>query len=379
LGSYIKFAEFIREAKFKPLAKTFPKRSRAALLLTITGLSLVTSPFLYYRFLVDSENLRGAYGIFAVTTKSDYELMTWMRANLSSDAVILVHPFGSGLFIPSVSQHRVVFPYTGSSLSSSYQTLVGLLENDTLNANVYQIMQKWNVSYVFVSSDVTHTSLDPPKWVPQLFLGNPNFKLTKNFTSSYLFKLEKGNPAVVFLDDFEYTSWDQNGWQNHSLGNGVGNVTLKYGDGRGGSKQLAITAQAVPTAGQWELQHLYWVDRDIFLPSNNSDVTLSFYLNAASGFGGKDTFALLISNVQSSQAMVIATPNGVYQGYPSAIVLDSREGLFNYNLSEMWRQVFDSSLPQTFVLQLLNYDFDGVPSVVHVDDIKVTSTPAATP
>ena len=118
IASYIKFAEFVREGKFKFLSRVIPKGSRKSLLLTMTVLLLVTSPFLYYRFVADSENLRGSYNIYAVTSQSDYDLMKWMAVNLSSsDAVILVHPYGSGLFIPSVSHQKIVFPYTGSSLS----------------------------------------------------------------------------------------------------------------------------------------------------------------------------------------------------------------------------------------------------------------------
>jgi hypothetical protein len=377
--SFVKFAESFREGKIKRLSKIFPKGSGAALLLAITILALVTSPFLYYRFAVDPKTLRGSYNVFSVTTQSDYDLMTWMSANLSSDAVVLVHPFGSGLFIPSVSHHRIVFPYSGSSLSGSYQTLVGLLENGTLNANAYEIMRNWNVSYVFVGSNVALTSLNPPIWNPELFLGNPNFKLVKNFGNSYLFKIEEYNQSVIFMDNFEYPSWNLNGWLNYSWGKGLGNVTIKDDGCLSCSKQLAITAQALPTEGQWELQYSYWIERDIFVPYNDSEVMLSFYLNATQGFGKNDTFALLISNVQHSRMMVIATPNGVYQGYPSATILGSREGSFSYDLSAMWQRMFNSSLPQTFVLQLVNYDFDGVPSVAYVDNITVTSTPATTP
>jgi hypothetical protein len=375
LTFYIKSAQAFRESKIKRLSKIFPKGSKAAFLLTIALLSLVTFPFLYYRFLADPESLRGAYDLFAVTTQSDYNLMTWMKANLSSNAVILVHPSGSGLFIPSISHDRIVFPYSGSSLSSSYQTLAVLLENNTLNASTYQIMRSWNVSYVFVGTNVIYEAL---KWNPELFLGNPNFKLTKNFKDSYLFKLEEYDPTVTFLEDFEYTPWDRNGWRNYSWGNGLGNATITNGTGANGSRSLTIKAQAVPTVREWELRYAYWVEREIFA-SNDSDVTLSFYLDATEGFGGNDTFALLISNIQSSQTIVIATPKGIFQSYPSAAILDGHRGLFSYNLSKMWRQVFNSSLPQTFVLQLANYDFDGIPSVAHVDNITVTATPTAYP
>jgi len=372
LGSYIKFAEFVREGKFKPLAKAFPKGSRAALLLIIVVLSLVTSPFLYYRFVADSENLRGTYNIFAVTTKSDYDLMIWIKNNLNtSDAVILVHPFGSGLFIPSVSHNKIVFPYTGSSLSSSYQTLVSLLENNTLNAQTYQIMRYWNISYVFTGTNIA----DSTQWKPELFLGNPNFKLVKSFGSSALFKLEASDPTVAFSDTFEYSRWNLNGWLNFSYGNGYGEATIRDTSDVSSANKLEITAETLSNHSQYS----FWVDKEIFLPSSKSDALLSFYLNASTGFSGIDTLAILISDVEYSQYMVISTPNSIYENHSNATLLNSNEGSFNYNLSEMWRQFFGSSLPQRFVLQLVNYDFDGVPNIAYIDNVTVTSIPVAAP
>ena len=93
IASYLKFAEVLKNGRFKPLAKFFPKNSKAVFVIILVGLSLVTAPFLYYRFADDSQSLRGAYDIYAVTTPEDYALMHWMKANLTEpDALILVHP-----------------------------------------------------------------------------------------------------------------------------------------------------------------------------------------------------------------------------------------------------------------------------------------------
>jgi hypothetical protein len=109
---------------------------------------------------------------------------------------------------------------------------------------------------------------------------------------------------------------------------------------------------------------------------NNSDVTLSFYLNATEGFHGKDTFAVFVSNVYRNQSMIIATPNSVYENYTNTIPLGSSEGAFGpYSLSACWRQMFDSSLPSTLILELVNLDFDGIPNVAYVGNITITSTP----
>jgi hypothetical protein len=374
IAFYVKLAEFCREGKIKRLSKIFTRGSYATMFLTITLLSSITAPFLYYRFMVDPEGLRGTYNMFAVTTQNDYDLMTWMKGNLSSDAVILVHPNEAGLFIPVVSHHRIVFPWGGSSLSSSYQTLVSLLENNTLNTTTYQLMQHWNISHVFVGVRVIYWMFGNYGWNSKLFLGNPNFKLVKNFGDAYLFELGEYNPDIVFLDDFEYANWSQSGWQGDSFGNGLGNVTVTTGSGYNVSRCLRITAQSVPAIREWELKYAYWISREIFV-LNNSDVTLSFYLDATEGFNGNDTFAVLVSNFEHNQSIVITTPNGVFDGATSAITMDSRQGSFSYDLSSKWEEVFDSSLPSSLVLQFVNYDFDGIENIAYVDNITVTSAP----
>jgi len=374
IAFYVKLAEFYREGKSKCLSKFFSKGSYATMFLTITLLSSITAPFLYCRFIADPESLRGAYSMFAVTTQNDYDLMLWMKDNLTSNAAILVHPNEAGLFIPVVSHHRILFPWGGSSLSSSYQTLVGLLENNTLDTTTYQIMQHWNVSHVFVGVKVIYWMFGNYGWNSELFLGNPNFKLIKNFGDAYLFELEEYNPDIVLLDDFEYANWGQNGWQSDSFGNGLGNVTVATDSGYNGSRCLRITAQSVPTIREWELKYAYWISREIFV-LNNSDVALSFYLDATEGFRESDTFAVLISDVEHGQSMVITTPNGVFDGAPGAITMDSRQGLFSYDLSRKWQQVFNSSLPSSFVLQFVNYDFDGIKNVAYIDNIEVISRP----
>ena len=378
IASYMKFIEYLHEGKFKPLSKIFPKGSKAILLIIIAGLTLVTAPFLYYRFVADTQSLRGAYDIYAVTTQNDYDLMAWMKANLSApDPLILVHPFGSGLFIPSVSNDKIIYPYTGSSLSSSYQTLVSSLENKTLDAKAYDLMRNLNVTHIFVGADVVHTVPQSPKWEPELFLGNPNFGIVKNFNTSYLFLIKNYDSPVAFLDDFEYPNWEQNAWQNNCTGYGLGNVTIANA-GALGSRNLVITAQAVPTVSQFELKYTNWVGREIYVNSN-LDTELSFDLDATEGFKGNDTFALLISNGNQSQALVITTPNGIFQSYSNALILNGYQGSFSFDLSEMWQKAYHTSLPSTLVLNLVNYDFEGTRNVAHIDNITFNSKSTINP
>lgn len=377
IASYLKFAEVLQNGRFKPLAKVLPKNSKSVFLVIITVLSVVTAPFLYYRFVDDSRTLRGAYDVYAVTTQQDYALMQWMKANLTEpDALILVHPYGSGLFIPSVSNHKVIYPYTGSAMSLSYLTLVGLLENKTLNAQAYQIMRSLNVSYIFVGSNVVS---EPPtiKWDPALFLGNPNFEVVKNFGESYLFKIAGYDSSVSFVDDFQYNAWEKNGWLNAESGWGNGNVTISS-IGTFGSKALVITAQAVPLVNQFEPRYANWVNRELYV-GNHSQVTLSFDLDATQGFHGKDTFAVIISNLNQSQAIAIATPNNCFQNYSNITTLQSSKGSFSLDITRLWQNSYGTSNPSTLILNLVNYDFDGRQNMVQIDNIKVTLTSTIKP
>jgi hypothetical protein len=209
-------------------------------------------------------------------------------------------------------------------------------------------------------------------WDPCLFLGNPNFQLIENFGNSYLFKFNY-NPNltnVALFDNFQDANWYTNGWDAHSEGNGQGNVTTTADFG------LNITAQAAYTVSEW--QYATYISRKIFV-LNDSDVSLSFYLNATEGFNGKDTFAAIISNLYGNQTFVFTTPNGVYENYNNSKSLTGSEGFFefkgNSSLSTLWRQAYGSALPNPFILEFVNWDFDGVTNVAYLSNVTVTTMP----
>lgn len=366
------FAFFCRVTSSKFSKGNFKEQFYVALLSSILLLSAVYAPFVYARFALDPLTLWGSYSMFAVTSEDDNKLMLWMRANLTKEAVILVNKYEPGLFIPAVSYRKTVFTTPGSQLSRNYQELISLIRNDTLNSTSYNILNYFNITHVYVGSSATYGWIQDYKWKPQLFLGNPNFPLVKRMGNAYLFNFSYNDPSVVFLDDFEHCSWYEYGWQRYFLGNGLGNVTIKTDFEYNGSRCLRITTQAVHTVSEWK--YINWVRREIFV-LNNSNVQLSFYLNATEGFHGKDAFAVLISNIYHNQSIVITTPNGIHKDYRYTKSLDRFEGPFDFNLTAMWHQTFNSSLPNPFILELVNYDFDGVENVAYVDNITVTSTP----
>lgn len=377
LNFFIKIVEAIRKGKFDHYAEKLaipriPKESKAALLIAIAVISLLVSPFIYYRFSSDTKNLTDHYNVYAVTSQGDYDLLYWMADNLTSNAVILVHPYEAGLFIPSVSHQKIIFPYTASCESASYKQLVHLISNNTINATTYQIMNDWNITHIFVGSNVAYSANEYSWWNPEVFIGNPNFQFVQNFSNSYLFKLDITNPQVSFFDDFEHAKWEQNGWSSNKIGYGVGNVTIT---GVNGSKVLTITAQSAPTVQNLSSGLVYFVQKTVF-SQNTSDVMLSFNLDIDRGFGAKDVFAITVSNQQESKSIVLSTPGSAFQNYADTAVISGTNGVYSYNLSQLWQQKYGSLLPETAVLRFATYDFDGNKNVVHLDNVNVTSVPA---
>jgi hypothetical protein len=364
----------------KILAKTNEaKLGTKKLLVSVVSFMLlvgVYSPFLYQSIVFDVGGLYGSYSVFAVTTRQDLQLILWIKENSSRSATILVNTFQSGTLIPSIANRKVVFISHALSNSVSYQKLVALLEQNSINATVMDLMQQFNITDVYVGAGVSPWDNWRHEWNPNLFLGNPNFKLVKNFGNAYLFQFNYTDPNIVFLDDFEHKRWDENGWQAYSYGHGLSNVTVVTDFGYGSERSLRMKAQVVPTA--WEWRYGQNVFREIYA-QNNSDIAFSFYLNATEGFHGEDTFAAIVSNIYRNQSIVIATPNSVYGSYAHTIPLGGLEGFFEFNgsrsLSTIWRQMYNSSLPSTFILEILNLDFDGVENVAYIDNVEITSTP----
>jgi len=246
-----------------------------------------------------------------------------------------------------------------------------MIANCTLNATTYQLMKDWNITHVYVGENVAYSNNTFPWWNPQLFIGNPNFKLVKNFSNSYLFELAITNSQMSFNDDFQHANWSQNGWVSNQTGHGLGNASIKE---VAGSRQLVLKAQAAPSAFNWESKYAYFIERPIF-SENTTSVSLTFDLNVAGGFSGRDTFAVVVSDPEESKAIVLSTLEGVFQEYSSAGVISGTSGMFSFELSKLWAQKYGSSLPETAVLQFITYDFDGNQNIVYLDNISVIAVP----
>jgi hypothetical protein len=196
--------------------------------------------------------------------------------------------------------------------------------------------------------------------------------LAKKFGDAYLFHLNYTDTDSVFYDDFEHTDWEEDGWQTGYYGNGLGNVAIATDFGYLSQRSLRITTQAMYSLSEWK--YARYVSREVFV-SNDSDVVLSFYLKATEGFHGEDAFAVVVSNIYRNQSMIVTTPHGVYEDYANTKTLEGFEGLFSCDLTVSWRQFFDSSLPSTFILEFVNWDFDGIRNVAYVDNVNIASLP----
>ena len=370
---FLKLTQFFYSLDLKMLSKVFSKRSHAPFLISIMSLAAIGVPFIYYRCVIDPETLTGTYSLFAITTEDDYKLMQWMKDHLPKNSTVLVNPYEAGLFVPSTSHHKAVFPYVASQRAYGYQRLTTSLSQNILNVTTFELMQNYNITHIFIGTHVTYWWAGNYKWNARIFLGNPNFILLKNFGVSYLFELSYCDPKTVLLDEFDYENLTDMGWTLAGRGDGVGNamVTSINGDN---CLMLNSTNEA---SGDPNSLYFYefQVSREVNL-NDVSNITLSFYLNASSGFNKLDAVAVVISNIWSNRSIHFATPDGIFQlldpNQTRTFTMNNFVGNFTFNLSESWSQAYNSNLPNTLLLQIRNFDIDSIPNVAFLDSLEIS-------
>lgn len=150
---------------------------------------VIYAPFVHHVTSQESQRLAGSYGSFAITTEDDYELMLWMRGNLEEDAVILVNRYECGSFIPSISQHKAIFPFSGSQHSLSYRLIGDRLQEGRLDDRTFEFIEFYGVTHVFIGTYSIYWWIWPTKWDSQVFIDNQRFKVVKNVGDAYLFEV----------------------------------------------------------------------------------------------------------------------------------------------------------------------------------------------
>lgn len=339
------------------------------ILLVLLLFTPLYGPFLYYRIAVDVQVLAGHYNVYAITTQDDYDLMLWMRNNLSVDASILANPFEAGLFIPSVSQKKIVYPFSAYHFSHSYSQLSYLLSSGILNSTTFAYLDRQNITHLYVGarkSNVVSQKLSDTKWDPYLFLGNPNFALVKRCGDAYLFKYNKTDERTVLVDGFEYNQLSEGGWRIAGLheAESEGDCSVSSKSVFDGFRSCRITFKSTRDPS--------WISmfRKVYV-SNPSNITISFYLKQTDGFGPRDALMFIISDV-FWQKKICFTSRYVPMLIDPVLLPEKADCYLEFNISRLWRTVHDESLPRSFFVQVLNYDTDQVENVAYVDAVSIS-------
>lgn len=320
--------------------------------LTLLILSSMYSPFMYYTITQDAGYLVASYDRFSAIMLDDYKLMLWMKDNLTKNSVVLVNVYEPGMFIPSISHHKAIYPWVFSKDSLSYRRLIGMILNGTMNATVYDTMKQLGIMHVYVGAQYSYRWEKNRKWDPQVFLSNPNFNLTKKIGNAYLFEVLYEKPEVVLEDSFEYANIYDMGWKFSAAEGyqykGSGNVSTNSSYAYDGNRSLVITAK-----NEGGLFYTDWVYRTIYI-WDTSNVTLSFYINATAGFSPPDKLSICICDTSWNRS--ISLPASIRPPY---------------NISDIWKNAYNSTLPTAFFIRIQNIDFDGVENVGYIDHIVV--------
>ena len=104
---------------------------------------------------------------------------------------------------------------------------------------------------------------------------------------------------------------------------------------------------------------------------SSSNVTLSFYLNATKGFHKDDGVAIAISELAGNRSIYFATPGSIFTNFNSTVKLSGFQGFFSFNLSRLWNEAYNSTLPRAFILEVISYDSDGIENVAYISSITI--------
>ncbi len=353
---------------------------------------LLFSPFIYYTLTADMEYCHGIYNLLSITTPEDYQLILNMKNQLPTNSAVLINPYDAGGFIPSIDGYRAIYLSTGSRSSVSYTNLCNLILKNNLNETTYTLMSKLNITNIFVGSRAVYSDgvnyLGGQQWDPMLFLGNPNFNLVNQVSSSYLFAFTPKKSTDLFFDDFENSNIQHNGWriEIEAKGKDSANVSLSS-DPRyrfSGNQSLMLTTKGFPD--EFSVVRLY---RMFYLPSSTENVTLDFYLNSPSASQQNSTSSFYISGenwnnqfslpsaFQSNEGLSIIISNENWTQQLSLSTWDEQDavrllrtpGFYQINLPSLWLARFHTPLPSHFFIKTESFSSDGQESVFYLDSI----------
>lgn len=356
------FGKFIHSKRLQIFKKNSLLVNLGVAVVIVQIFLLIYAPFFYYRFAHDFEYLNGQYNMFSVTTQDDVELMQWMSDHLPKDSKVLINPFGAGGFLPVASGIRgVIYPFTASRNSGSYKKLTTLISQKVLNETTFQLIEQFDTDYIFIESTAM---AGRAKWDATMFSGNPNFKIVKKVGDSYLIEVLSTHPGLILRDDFEYDNLTERGWIYHVAkecqGNGTGQALISLQYAKHGTSSLMMTAKKTR---DW--YYANWIYRRVLLP-RTANATLSFYIDSICS-SSYDFMAIIISDELWKNKVYLTTPN--LHPSENMIKLSAPQGFFTFNLSQIWHEKFNSTLPKVIYLEIQIADFDGIRDVGFADRI----------
>jgi hypothetical protein len=130
--------------------------------------------------------LVGNYGVYSVTSSSDYQLLQWMKTGIPGNSIVLVNPYDAGQYVQSIANKTSISLFTGLSYpSQEYKTISLLLANGIINQTTMTLLSVLKVNYVFVGSRAIEFG-----WNPRIFIIHClAFRVVQNYYNSYLFQV----------------------------------------------------------------------------------------------------------------------------------------------------------------------------------------------
>ncbi len=194
--------------------------------------------------------------------------------------------------------------------------------------------------------------------------------MVKKIGDAFLFEVAYKKPNVVFEESFEYENIFNMGWEfqetEENLNNGTGYLNTTFSKYvYDGQRSAVITAKK--DAGVF---YADWMYRKVYV-WNASNIDFCFYINASEGFHPPDGVSIYIYDQSWERCVRFMTPDQPFSGNESTILLQKSVGFFKFNLSRIWVQRYNSTLPTAFFVVIQNVDFDGTENIAYIDHIRV--------
>ena len=190
----------------RSVEKKFSRNRLLAVALSILLIS--TASFLSVPVIMEQQQTYSRVKVYlnyyTVLGQDDVLLMNWIRANVSSQALILISRGDSGQYLTAISEKQSFSGYNGIENYSFIMTLLTANSSD-LRAIPYLIENK--ISFVYIGSKPSSFALESeirrPFNVSQ-FLATPYFNLTKEIGNAWLFEFNASYALKLYNTGLKY-------------------------------------------------------------------------------------------------------------------------------------------------------------------------------